>query len=257
LLFLDQLRRAVYIPFLSLNSLQEKAQLMQGLDVLLAENQILKKKNKFERSVVQVLASVENSFGKKISVVCSNTAGLITYVSPGAEQMLGYMSSELVGLQNLLKIHEPNEIVTRTRDLELEVRKRVAPGMAVLVARTMKNRGQDDTRIWTYIRKDGNPTVVTVTIKPLFDEKSVFGFVEIAHEMDLTGQLNTDDFFSSEFMGAQRSGNTPVTINQSFSREMANTMSPNSAAAEEELIKSILADNQTSFDEGGLGFQFN
>ncbi len=41
------------------------------------------------------------------------------------------MSSELVGLQNLLKIHEPNEIVTRTRELELEVRKRVAPGMGI------------------------------------------------------------------------------------------------------------------------------
>jgi hypothetical protein len=49
----------------------------------------LKKKNRFERAVVQVLATVENTYGKRISIICSNTAGLITYVSPGAEQMLG------------------------------------------------------------------------------------------------------------------------------------------------------------------------
>jgi hypothetical protein len=109
----------------------------------------------------------------------------------------------------------------------------------------MKNRGQEDTRIWTYLRKDGVPTVVTVTIKPLFDEKSVFGFVEIASEMDIN-QINTDEFFTNEFLG-QRPGLSPSLSQQN--------LTPNSAAAEEELIKSILADNQTSFDEA-LGFNF-
>ena len=268
LLFLDHIRRAVYIPFLSLNSFQDKANLMQGLDVVMAENQILKKKNKFERSVVQVLAN--NS--QALSIICTNTNGLITYISPAAEQLLGYASSELVGLHNVIKLHEPNEIIRRSKELESELGKSVVPGVGVIVEKTMRNRGREDTRPWLFVKKDGSFVNVNVTVKPLHDEKSIFGFVEIVSDQQTNTQaspLNLSNFQSA------MTGNMPHTpsvttttdldyfLSDPSSKLQFNVASPAMGnlnpkspsvpqqpnnSREEELIKSILEDNNNFED---------
>jgi hypothetical protein len=151
------------------------------MDILMAENQILKKTNRADKAVSKALLDMGNS---RSSIICTNTNGIITYVSPGAERLLGYTAAELVGVNSLLKIHYPGEIMQRARELENETGKRVVPGLGVLVEKTMRSRGKEDVRMWTYVKKDNSLVPVQVAIRPLFDEKSIFGFAEVATELD-------------------------------------------------------------------------
>jgi PAS domain-containing protein len=105
--------------------------------------------------------------------------GVITYFSPGATALLGYASAELVGRYTPLKLHEPNEVLQRSKEAEQETGKKMNPGFSVIVDKTMRT-GQD-SRDWTFIKKDGSSLLVNVTVKPLYDEdKTLIGFLEVA-----------------------------------------------------------------------------
>ena len=49
----------------------------------------------------------------QISIIATDTAGLITVFNRGAEQMLGYTSEEMVGKQSPAIIHLESEVLAR------------------------------------------------------------------------------------------------------------------------------------------------
>ncbi len=217
LIFLDQLRKALYVPLLSLMVSQEKGTLLQSLDVLMAENQILKKRNKFDRALTNVLVTPEMPNGKQMSIICTNTNGLITYVSPGAEKLLGYQANELLGSATLSKIHNPAELLQRAKEIEAEIGRKVAPGLGVLIEKTMRSKGKEDTRIWSYVKKDNSLVTVQVSLKPLFDEKSIFGFVEVATEVE-----------PQSLVPQQKEGTTPTPQHQQQPQQVSSPEPPSS-----------------------------
>jgi len=181
--------------------------------VMVAENKILKRLNKFDKAVTTELVTSELANCKPlVSIICTNTNGVITYSSPGAEKLLGYENGELVGNINLLKIHNPPEILARAKELELELGKKVAPGLGVLIEKIMRNKGKEDIRIWNYLKKDGSLVAVQVSIRPLFDEKSIFGFVEVASEVEPQQLTPLQPIFPQQVLSPDMSGsNTFLT----------------------------------------------
>ena len=81
------------------------------------------------------------------SVIATDLDGLITVFNPGAEAMLGWSSEEMVGQRTPAVVHDPAEVAARAADLGLE------PGFAVFVQEAL--RGGQETRDWTYVRRDG------------------------------------------------------------------------------------------------------
>ena len=97
--------------------------------------------------------------------IATDPEGLITFFSPGAEQMLGYAADEVVGRITPLPFHESRELLERADELG------VSPGYGV-GDRTGLTLGADqDLRDWTFVRKDGSRLTVSVSVTAAHDDE--------------------------------------------------------------------------------------
>jgi PAS domain S-box-containing protein len=126
------------------------------------------------------------SESKHVSIVATNTEGLITVFNRGAEQMLGYTSEEVVHKQSPTILHLESELIGRGRELTDELGQPVE-GFNVLVEKARV--GQYEEREWTYVRKDGRALRVNVVVTASRSPNgAITGFVGVA--TDITCHLS-------------------------------------------------------------------
>jgi PAS domain S-box-containing protein len=94
--------------------------------------------------------------------IATDLDGLITWFSPGAEQLLGYSGEEVVGRLTPMPFHESREVQTRAQELD------VAPGYQV-VTHAVELGTDQDTRDWTYVRRDGSRLTVSLSVTAVRD----------------------------------------------------------------------------------------
>lgn len=95
--------------------------------------------------------------------IATDLDGLITWFSPGAEQLLGYAGDEVVGKITPMPFHEPRELETRAKELG------ISPGYRV-VTDSVALGAEQDTRDWTYVRKDGSRLTVSLSVTAVRDD---------------------------------------------------------------------------------------
>src|SRR6201747_2890560 len=97
------------------------------------------------------------------SSIATDAKGVIQIFNVGAERMLGYTASEVMNTITPADISDPQELITRARELSAELATAIEPGFEALVFKA--ERGIEDIYELTYIRKDGTrfPAVVSVT----------------------------------------------------------------------------------------------
>ena len=118
----------------------------------------------------------------KVSIVATDTEGIITVFNSGAENMLGYTSQEIVGKQTPVLFHVEAELLARGLELTQEMGKTVF-GFDVFAARP--RQGMHEQREWTYVRKDGQRLTVNLVATVLRDGAgAIVGFLGVA--MDIT-----------------------------------------------------------------------
>ena len=114
------------------------------------------------------------------SIIGMDEDGIITVFNKGAERMLGYRASELVGLRSPLILHDPAEIARRADELH------IAPDFTVLVGNAMSGRAE--TRRWTYITKDGRRLQAMITASAMHGpDGRITGFIKVG--TDLTARF--------------------------------------------------------------------
>src|SRR5688572_30944885 len=114
------------------------------------------------------------------SIVSTDLDGRVRAFSSGAEKLLGFHANEVIGRLNCEVFHLPSELVERARELSLEFGHEIAPGFAVLVART----DAADEREWTYVRQDGSRVPVRVSMTAMRDRHGdVTGYLAIANDV--------------------------------------------------------------------------
>jgi PAS domain S-box-containing protein len=124
-----------------------------------------------------------------VSIIATDADGLITTFNRGAELMLGYGPDEMIGKQTPLIIHLAEEVQRRGRELTLELHSLVS-GFETFVLKARQS-GQE-TREWTYVRKDGSQLKVRLVVTPIRDEQGeVSGYLGIAQ--DITEQYLAQD----------------------------------------------------------------
>ena len=96
--------------------------------------------------------------------IATDPNGLITWFSPGAEQLLGYTAEEVVGRLTPIPFHENRELVDRAEELG------ITPGYGV-VTHALSLGADQDTQDWTYVRKDGSRLTVSVSMTAAHDEE--------------------------------------------------------------------------------------
>ncbi|GAA5173644.1 hypothetical protein GCM10025771_01390 [Niveibacterium umoris] len=120
----------------------------------------------------------------EVSIISTDAQGAIRVFNRGAEAMLGYSAAEMIG-QTPAVFHRESEVRMRARELTAELGQEI-DGFETFVA--LARRGQSETRNWTYVRKDGQPLRVSLTVSAVCDAQgAIVGFLGVAR--DITQQL--------------------------------------------------------------------
>ncbi len=110
-------------------------------------------------------------------IVGTDLEGVITLFNRGAENVLGYQASELVGRRDWSVLHDAEQIAAVAKDLGIE------PGFEVLVHR-VRGGASTETRDWTYLRKDGTPRTVSLTVSGIRDAGGhLTGYLGVAEDV--------------------------------------------------------------------------
>ncbi|MCB4360383.1 CHASE domain-containing protein [Quatrionicoccus australiensis] len=97
----------------------------------------------------------------EVAIISCQPDGLITVFNKGAEKMLGYSATEMLGQQTPLIIHDPQEVASRATELSEELGEPVA-GFDAFVA--VARLHESEQREWSYIRKDGRRLSVVLVV---------------------------------------------------------------------------------------------
>lgn len=108
------------------------------------------------------LASNLMQSARDFCMIGTDTEGTITFFSKGAELMLGYQASEMVGKQTPAILHRSDEMLHRASELS-EALGRDVGGFGTFTKEFDLGK-ESDQREWTYVRKDGSEFPVSLGI---------------------------------------------------------------------------------------------
>lgn len=87
-----------------------------------------------------------------VSIIATDTKGVIQQFNKGAENLLGYKAEEMIGKETLVKFHKKEEVIERCKQLSEMFHKKIEGFETfIFLSKTRKF----ESREWTYIRKDG------------------------------------------------------------------------------------------------------
>ncbi|MBD2312906.1 PAS domain S-box protein [Desertifilum sp. FACHB-1129] len=162
-------------------------------------NQALSKENATRQQVESTLQDtliLQQALlnGANYAIISVSPDGMIQTWNATAERLLGYSASEMIGISTPEVFHDREEIIQRAQQLSRELNEPIAPGIAVLFAKAIRN--DTDESQWTYIRKDGSRFPVLLSITALRDaERHIAGFMGIAS--DITTRQQAEDTLQS------------------------------------------------------------
>jgi len=107
--------------------------------------------------------------------------GIVRKFNKGAENLLGYTSSEFNQNMNIRLLHDKEEVLQREQLLTKRYSEEVN-GLDVFVLRA--KQGKIDTREWTYIRKDGIRFPVQLAVTSIKNEEGeITGYLGVASDI--------------------------------------------------------------------------
>jgi PAS domain S-box-containing protein len=114
----------------------------------------------------------------EVSIIATDTEGVITLFNRGASKMLGWPASAVVGHVGLARLHDPRELDSRRAALREDTGLQ-ADEDEVLVAQA--RRTGYEVRDWTYVRRDRTRLRVSVAVTAVRDAAGeLTGFLHIA-----------------------------------------------------------------------------
>ncbi|MEQ8364231.1 MAG: PAS domain S-box protein [Cyclobacteriaceae bacterium] len=131
--------------------------------------------------------------GTQVSIIRTDTNGLITYFSKGSETLLGYGAKEMVGIHSPAILHKEEEVISRGEELTRKLGKKIE-GFGVFIE--IPSNERFESREWTYVRKDGTRFPVQLVVTAIRNEKEeIIGFLGIA--TDITEQKESEERFKA------------------------------------------------------------
>ncbi len=123
----------------------------------------------------------------EVAIIATDGGGTVTVFNSGAEKMLGYEASEIVGKENMTLFHLPSELTEKGKEMTVQAG-RTMDGFDVIVEEACQ--GIFAPREWTYLRKDGSHLLANLVVTTTGDgDGKVAGFLGIA--TDITEQKQT------------------------------------------------------------------
>tara|TARA_R110000868_G_scaffold63100_3_gene190202 strand:- start:2682 stop:7163 length:4482 start_codon:yes stop_codon:yes gene_type:complete len=117
-----------------------------------------------------------------VSIITTDIQGQITLFNSGAERQLGYNSADVIGQHSSVRFHLADEIQARGAQLSREEGCEIS-GFNVFTC--IPDKGGPETRQWTYVRKDGEPRIVNLTVSAMRDSHgAISGYLGIASDIN-------------------------------------------------------------------------
>ncbi|WP_347331048.1 response regulator [Marinimicrobium locisalis] len=143
----------------------------------------------------------------EFAIIATDTEGTITLFNTGAENLLGYDSSDVIGVQSPALFHLPSEVEERSVALSDAFGEAVS-GFDVFVKNAL--RQGSETREWTYLTKQGGSIPVMLTVTPIFDDADkLTGFLGVAE--DITERKRIEKMKSEFIATVSHELRTPLT----------------------------------------------
>ncbi len=160
---------------------------------------------KLERSNVMHQAILDAA---SVSIITTDTNGIIKTFNRGAEIMLGYKADEVVDKKTPTIFHLPVEMEAKAVALSKEFGVAILPGIELFVLKAKK--GIDDENEWTYVRKNGDRIPVALTVSALRNKfGDINGYLSIARDIS---ELKRIDKLKNEFVSTvSHELRTPLT----------------------------------------------
>lgn len=135
-----------------------------------------------------LLEAVLNS-ASAVSIIATDTEGVITLFNTGAERMLGYSASEMVGKNTPQIIHVREEVEARGLELSKQFGIPIE-GFRVFVH--IADQFNAEVREWTYVHKDNKHITVSLAVTAVRNtDDNIIGYLGIATDItELKNQKN-------------------------------------------------------------------
>ncbi|WP_200977581.1 PAS domain S-box protein [Echinicola sp. 20G] len=164
--------------------------------------QDVNEKKHYELEIIKskkLLEDIQNA-SSEVSIISTDTEGVITVFNKGAEKMLGYSADEMVGKQSPAIIHDPEEVEARGKELSEKYGHDIS-GFRVFVFRS-ELKGAEE-REWTYIRKDGSKLFVQLAVTTMRNaEGEITGYLGMATDITERKQAEHDLFIEKARLNA-------------------------------------------------------
>ncbi|HEX4651805.1 MAG TPA: EAL domain-containing protein [Granulicella sp.] len=114
------------------------------------------------------------------SIISTDADGIITAMNLQAETMTGYAREELIGKHSLLSLHDPQELRQRAQQVSHELEAPISEFDLI----TLHQAAGEGEAEWTYIRRDGTRSPVSLALKVLHsDSGERSGMIGIAQDV--------------------------------------------------------------------------
>jgi PAS domain S-box-containing protein len=113
----------------------------------------------------------------QVSIISTDTNGIIKTFNKGAENLLGYKASDIINKKTPQIIHMKSEVVKRGKELSKVTGKKIE-GFDVFIEKA--KTGFTDTREWTYVKKNKTKFPVQLTITAIKAKDEIVGYLGIA-----------------------------------------------------------------------------
>jgi PAS domain S-box-containing protein len=171
------------------------------------------------RHVSMLLSNVLRA-ASEISVIATDVDGLITVFNAGAERMLGYSASEMVGFSSPMILHDSEELAARADELH---RQNGVPTVGFRSMMQLSERDGAETREWTYVRKDGSRFPVLLTATAIRDDSgTVLGFLGIG--VDISARKRGDAILLESMQRAEHASVAKSQFVANMSHEIRTPM---------------------------------
>lgn len=136
--------------------------------------------------------------GSHYAIISTFKDGTITTFNKAAEDMLGYSTEEMVGLQKPGVFHDLSEVTSMAKKLSEELQHEVPVGFETFAI--MAEESSNTTAEWTYIRKNGERFPVRLSVSVVRNQTgSAIGYVGVAE--DLTHMLKMEATIEKQRIG--------------------------------------------------------
>lgn len=132
-----------------------------------------------DRALAQTQAVLDSA--TTVAIIATDIDGNINIFNSGAEKMLGYAASDIVGKSSPALFHIQSEVEQRGRELSRRFG-RTIKGFDVFVE--LARHGELDEREWTYVKRDGSHITVNLVVTAQRDfDGTLVGFQGIATDI--------------------------------------------------------------------------